>query len=90
MDLERYKIRIPNQDFFIAVEWLKIPYNEKKMKSLPGSKDPYLITYTPSIGWQSADEQKNEMWELNYRDAWVQTAKFYGRKQALISATVKY
>lgn len=79
INLEKYKIMIPDNDFFIAVEWLNIPYNYYKKKE---EKDGWCL---PTIGWKSMTELTLESWVLDYKNKWR------SRQQTmLIAATVKY
>jgi hypothetical protein len=87
LDLKRYNIVIPGKDFFIAIEWLKIPYNENKIKKNG------LAEYNPYISYKSKKakrdiEKRNKVWQKNYAGKWRQ---LYNQSDILlISATVKY
>ena len=88
LNLEEYKIRIPGHRFFIAIEWIRIPYNENKY-STKGSTTPW-ITYEPQIGWITKNDNQDILWELDYRNSWYKVSKIFKDKTTLISATVKY
>ena len=91
LNLEKYKINIPNKDFFVAIEWLKIPYNENKTKTKLNGKEFEYIHYTPSIGWTDTMNEKMEAWMLDYRNVWHPMFKMPHNKTSLsISATIKY
>lgn len=90
INLEKYKIRIPSKDFFVAVEWLKIPYNESKSKMKVNGKEVEHITYRPSIGWTDNTNSKMEAWMLDYKNVWRPMFKMNNKTSVSISATVKY
>lgn len=91
VDLEKYSIHIPKKDFFVAVEWLKIPSNEEKGKVK--LKDGSVIertTYRPSIGWTDNIDPKMEAWMLTYKGYWTPMFNTSNKTHSSISATVKY
>lgn len=90
INLEKYKIHIPSKDFFVAVEWLKIPYNESKSKMKVNGKEVEHITYRPSIGWTDNANSKMEAWMLDYTNVWRPMFKMNNKTSVSISATVKY
>jgi len=90
VNLEKYKIHIPNKDFFVAVEWLKIPYNESKSTIKINGKETEHITYRPSIGWTDNPNPQMEAWMLDYKNIWRRMFKSTIRTSVSISATVKY
>lgn len=79
INLEKYKIIIPDNDFFIAVEWLKIPENESK-EVFEGK-----ITYVPGIAHKKRTDLTLESWHLTYKNIWQQDSL----GTLLIAATVK-
>ena len=92
IDVEPYKIQIPGKDFFVALEWLKIPYNERHlMVDSNGIKKPHL-EYNPLVGkndWKIESTGNNtEIWHQNYKGKWENF--FRKNSQLLISAKVKY
>ena len=90
LNLEKYKINIPNKDFFVAIEWLKIPYNERKTTMKIKGKEFESIMYRPSIGLTDAINEKMEAWMLDYRNVWKPMFKMDNKTSVSISATVKY
>lgn len=90
INLEEYKIHIPSKDFFVAVEWLKIPFNESKSKMKVNGKEVEHITYRPSIGWTDNVNSKMEAWMLDYKNVWRPMFKMNNKTSVSISATVKY
>ncbi len=89
--LEKYKINIPNKDFFVAIEWLKIPYNENKNKTKQrDGKIIETISYRPSIGWTDNISSKMDAWMLDYKNIWRPMFKMNDKTSVSISATVKY
>lgn len=90
LDLDKYKIRIPSKDFFVSIEWLKIPFNESKSKVKINGKEVEHITYRPSIGWTDNISSKMEAWMLDYKNVWRPMFKMNNKTSVSISATVKY
>lgn len=91
LNLEKYKIRIPNRDFFVAIEWLKIPYNESKSKTkLSAGKIIETLSYRPSIGWTDKVSSTMDAWMLDYKNVWRTMFKMNDKTSVSISATVKY
>jgi len=66
LNLEQYKIYTPNKDFFIAIEWLRIPYNANEMK-LNGRTE---IRYAPSIGFYQKSAPYMDLWQLGLNNVW--------------------
>ena len=92
LDVEAYKIHIPGKDFFVAVEWLKIHYNEHHyIASFMGEKKPQL-NYWPLVGMNDlkngSNEINREVWHQTYQGKWFNI--FRNDFQFLISAKVKY
>jgi hypothetical protein len=90
LDLEKYKIHIPSKDFFVAVEWLKLPFNESRSKMKINGKEVEYITYRPSIGWTDNVNTRMEAWMLDYKNIWRPMFTNNGKTSVAISATVKY
>ncbi len=94
IDVESYKIHIPSKDFFVALEWLKVPYNEHHyIASFKGEKKPQL-NYWPLVSYVDRNKMKSsfgyltEVWHQNYKGKWENF--FRSNSQLLISARVKY
>ena len=90
LNLEKYKINIPNKDFFVAIEWLKIPFNEDKSKMKVDGKEVDHITYRPSIGWTDNINSKMEAWSFDYKNVWRPMWTMKNKTSVSIAATVKY
>ena len=90
VNLEKYKIRIPSKDFFVSIEWLKIPFNESKSKMKVNGIETEYISYRPSIGWTDFNNSKMEAWILDYRNIWRPMFKLNNKTSISISAKVKY
>jgi hypothetical protein len=68
IDLSDRKIFIPGSEFIVAVEWLKIPYNEDNR----GPKKYGKVTvYRPSICFKNVSDQAMRMWLLTYQGIWL-------------------
>jgi hypothetical protein len=94
IDLEKYNIIIPEKDFFVAIEWIKIPYNESKIKIKYNGKKTIQTQYSPSIFFKERDvsitDSNNplDIWHLTYQGRWI---KFFPKDGILLlSAKVKY
>jgi len=88
VNLEKYHITIPDKDFFVAVEWLRIPLNEEKNKSkFGGDKKIIYSSYSPLLAIKENlnDNSDLECWQLDYTGKWRPF-----RWTLMISATVKY
>jgi len=90
LNLEKYKIYIPDKDFFVAIEWLKIPFNENKFKVKINGDKVDRISYRPSIGWTDNVNSKMEAWMLNYKNEWHPMFQMNNKTSVSIAATVKY
>ena len=90
LNLKKYKIYIPSKDFFVAIEWLKIPFNESKSKMKVNGNEVENITYRPGIGWTDNVNSKMEAWMLDYKNVWRPMFKMNNKTSVSISATVKY
>jgi hypothetical protein len=90
LNLEEYKIRIPTKDFFVSIEWLKIPFNESKSKMKVNGNETEFITYRPSIGWTDNENSKMEAWMLDYKNVWRPMGTMTSKTSISIAATVKY
>ena len=92
VNLEEYKLKIPHKDFFVAVEWLKIPDNEQEVRNENNYNIPFdYKMYSPIIGLTALDETKLEAWQLNYSSIWRPLSYiFKGKRSLYISAIIKY
>jgi len=92
MYLRQYNIHIPENDFFIAIEWLKILYNENKSAVRAGAEKKEYISYRPSIGWSDAKDKEVEAWHQDYTGKWSKIPELMrnGKTSLSIAATVQY
>lgn len=103
VSLNSFKIRIPQNTFFVAVEWQRIPYNlsrtsvivDEKLLGLPEEKAAYgkLATacYKPILGMSHQKGPKLNTYALNYKGDWVQYKHFAPElTDFAISAEVEY
>lgn len=76
LNLEKYNIIIPEKDFFVAIEWLFIPYNEKNIQYKTRGKKQKNTYYKPVIyihkteGYQSHLKKEPTTWMMDYRGKW--------------------
>ena len=94
VNVEEYNIVIPGKDFFVAVEWLKVPYNEKYMNIEKNGVKSIQLWYQPLVGKVhnyevigSTNDFGDGVLQKNYKGEWF---KIYTKTILLISAKVKY
>lgn len=94
INVEKYRILLPHKDFFIAVEWLKIPYNKRETSSKSNGVRKDYIHYSPSISFKKNkngtvnSDTQSKIWMKTYTGIWSrldQSVDFF-----LISTKVKY
>ena len=94
INLEKYKINIPVHDFYIAVEWLKIPYNASREKMKINGKKTYYTDYSPLICCK--DFLRSDIyhrpaspgvWIKDYTGRWMPMPFI---ERLMISAKIKY
>jgi hypothetical protein len=90
VDLTPYSIVVPNRDFFVAVEWLRIEENEEVVHSKgEDGKETTHRHYNPSIRMREEAEPGLECWSL--LNGWSWRKQFYRKRhKAAISAVVLY
>lgn len=86
LNLEKYKIYIPNKDFFIAIEWLRIPYNATETK-INGKT---VTNYAPSIGWSKNQASNMEIWELGLNNVWGKVPSYLNANNLAIAVSLKF
>jgi hypothetical protein len=84
VDLAQYRIWLPHKNFFVAIEWLKIPFNKEEKKN--GNKNDQLETFYPRIGAKNSKSKNRETWGLTYRNSWFPM----NGMEVSISAEIKY
>jgi hypothetical protein len=84
-DLEKYNIYLPNKDFFVAIEWLRIPYNLNIRKH----KEKTEKYYTPSIGFYENSAQYMDIWVLGLNNVWHKHPSNFSSNLA-IAVSIKY
>lgn len=94
VNLEKYKIYV-SKHFFIAIEWLKIKYNEDKYTIMKEGKKIEQITFRPLIRFNSNFQADGKVtlgetynvWSLFYQGKWSPSPWI---SDLSISATVKH
>jgi hypothetical protein len=77
IDLENYDIIIPGKSFFVAIEWLFIPFNEEHAKTKLKDKKTDLTYYKPSIRFVDANSAvRGKIWELMFNGKWYMAPYF--------------
>lgn len=75
IDLKPYRIFLPQKDFFVAVEWLKIPANESWYTVKEnGKKVRRFGGYWPSVEFSRNETAENNMWQQLYTGEWRKVA----------------
>lgn len=76
IDLKKYKIIIPQKDFFVAIEWLCIPYNQSNMV-IKNAGQRFIITkFLPELAVRyinsklSIEDNFPQTWQYDYRGKW--------------------
>ena len=89
IDMTKYNIRIPGNTFYVAIEWLKIPYNEYQFTTSFQGRKNVATGYHPSIILGKKITNTNQIpWSKNHTGTWQ---KFDLLNDVLrIAATVKY
>lgn len=91
ISLDAYKVYLPDKEFFVAIEWLKIPYNEDKVKIEMGGEKAIHINYAPFISMKSIEPDEHNLprsFHLDYLGNWY--SLFNYDRDILISVTLKY
>lgn len=77
INVAKYKILVPQKNFFVAVEWLRTPYNVQGAKV--NDKNSYgwyygekrsTKIYQPFIGMSNIKGQDLNCWALNFKNQW--------------------
>jgi len=94
INLEKYNIYITSHDFFVAIEWLKIPYNASKEKTKINGKRIFYTDYGPSICHERGSRNNPYepislpgVWHKNYKGVWSPMA---GVSRLMIATKIKY
>ncbi len=91
VNLEKYQITIAEKDFFVAVEWLRIPMNEEKEKSKSSVQKKVYSIYNPSLAIKTGlnVDLTLENWQLDYRGNCIPFHLDNKSVTLMISATIK-
>lgn len=92
VDLSPYNIVIPNKEFFIAIEWLKIPINEETvLERTKDGKKKISIELKPTIFWAGGKTSiPSEVWMMSYTNKWFKVHTSGDRSSLAITPTVKF
>lgn len=72
IDLSHYRIEVPENGFYVAVEWLKIKENIIQFRS---KKSETIIAYEPYIkSYRVSNAKELTSWSLNYKNEWQRLA----------------
>ena len=73
VDLEKYNIIIPGKGFFVAVEWLFIPFNEEQEKFKVRGRKSVHILYKPFIRYvTNRNTPKGNVWLQHFNGKWAE------------------
>ena len=92
INVEQYKIIIPNRNFFIAIEWLLIPENAYTETYTINGEKKTMINYAPMISFKEIKEVEGIVaLRQYYSGEWEDIVSSDGRKKRfLISVKLKY
>lgn len=90
VSLESYHIVLPQQKFFVAVEWLFIPQNAKQVTVTQNHQKQSKEYFYPTIGYQIKNQPQQLVWVLHYNGQWTPINEFYKPYHFLISAKINY
>lgn len=92
INVEQYKIIIPNRNFFIAIEWLLIPENAYAETYTINGEKKTMINYAPMISFKEIKEVEGIVaLRQYYSGKWEDIVSSDGRKKRfLISVKLKY
>ncbi len=100
MNLASSKVTIPHKTFFVAVEWLRIPYNlsrtgvylDQKLLGMPGGYGRFpTACYKPILGMSHKKSSTLNTYSLTYQNQWVPYTHFAPElTDFAISAEVEY
>ena len=89
IDLEDYVVTIPGKTFFVAVEWLFIPFNERREKEKRSGRRVTATYYNPAIRFvESRNTKPGNSWQLGFNGSWAQES-FYRDDNYQITVTLK-
>ena len=88
--LDSLQIMIPRKEFFVAIEWLKLPINEmqEKTKMTDGKRLAYT-GYRPSIYFSNVQTPQVNYWMKLYNGKWQRISKTLGKTNLAMMAIVK-
>ena len=87
INVEKYRIHIPAQRFFVAIEWLRIPMNEIEVTRRLFGRTEKDIMYIPFVTMRKKKNNPSEIWIQDYTGKWK---KKFPEDRMLISAEIKY
>ena len=94
VDVSKFNLLLSEADFFIAIEWIKIPQNERKIKSKLNNKAFNYVGYSPYLFFKNRTNVPDllakgaQVWQLTYKGTWI---KFFSEEKSfLIAADLKY
>jgi CarboxypepD_reg-like domain len=90
LNVENYNIIIPNKQFYIAIEWLKIPSNAYTKTIKFGGVKNIITMYEPGISFRYTDNKigVKKLWNLSFNSKW-QEQELNSNINLLISAKLK-
>jgi hypothetical protein len=87
VNLEKYRIIIPQKRFFVSVEWLMIDENKNETSAVTSDKkDTLYTTYRPRVRIRRTDNDDGNCWQLYHNRNWVRWKKY----EVFLTATVSY
>lgn len=87
IDLETYRIAIPGKAFFVAIEWLFIPFNEDVQVTRHKGKKVEHTYYKPAMRSVNDRHLKpGHLWQMNFRGTWEEAYQSYANTNFQITA----
>ena len=73
IDLGKYDIIIPGRSFFVAIEWLFIPFNEARVKTKVNGRKTNFTYYRPALRFVHDRIVKyGDVWALDFNGEWFE------------------
>ena len=95
-NLSNFKIKIPGKSFFVAVQWLRLPYNECFLRLSTDTGNSFYtngprLAYKPAIGVSDLTGKNLNTYALNFKNEWnIYTHFVPDYTDFAISAQVEY
>jgi hypothetical protein len=90
IDLEKYNVIIPGKSFFVAIEWLFIPFNEDIQTVKENRRKVDRTFYKPAMRYvRNGNIDKANVWELNFNGVWSEVQRYEWNYNYQITAKLR-